>query len=160
MANETAQLTGSQIRNRVDRCIILEQQIAELNRHLKDAKADLIAEAKARQDEHRPIPDGGTYVEFAGTNDCVAHVTFPKPTLRNAIDGDSPVYLKIVKLIGNGPDFQAMFSVVPKFALVPDFRAVAELTFAQEPGKARKLMALCTTTSSPRVSCEVKEKTE
>jgi len=150
-------LSMYQIKSRVDKCVALEHNIAMLNAHLKAAKTELVAEARWREDEQKDIPDGGAYVEFEGFNGCVAHVVFPKPSLKATIDKDSPVYTKIMALLSE-EDFNAMFSPAPKYSLVQDFRAVAELTF--DKTTARKLVKLCSTCSSPRVSFETKEKKE
>ena len=70
-------MTDAKLRAKVYEGVILDRQRAEIDKRLKELKADLIAEAKARSEELEDTGGGGKTIRFEGADGCIAVVTFP-----------------------------------------------------------------------------------
>ncbi len=145
----------TKLKSLVAAAIALDRQIAERSAELKEIKAALIKEAEYRS-EGCPLTESGGKVWTAEDADGnIVRVNFPAPTLKSSIDGEGKMIEKIRQAAGTF--FPTLFNQAPKYVLVDNFRPLAESFLG---GKANKLIKLCTTDSSPRVSFETKDKQE
>lgn len=137
--------------NVVTEAVLLDRQIEEKTQALKALRKLLITEAKRNEKKLVQIVDGGMSRAFLGHDGCIARITFPKPTLKDAIDGEAKIMEKIRDKAGKS--FNQLFSQAPKYRLVANFRAQAKEALG---ASAKSLITLCTTASSVRVSYETK----
>jgi len=141
----------------VDEAVVLDTRIAQDQELLKALKKRLVGEAQRRQPEQ--IPDGGERVTFQGTNGCIARVVFPKPKLKDTIQGAGKTYDKIVEITDD--TFAYLFDEKPTvYKPTNDFREKVDAVFKGSSARARKLVDLCTSKSSPTVSFETKKNPE
>jgi len=142
----------------VDLAVALDSRIADDQKRLKALKKQLLAEAKRRKPQ--PIEDGGKRVVLSGTNGSISRVVWPKPKLTSGITTGSKTYDAIVSL---APDVIGswLFDKKPvSYMPTDDFRRHVKEIYRDDPGFVRKLIALCTSKSSPTVSFETKRNPE
>lgn len=145
-------MTESKLKSLVTEAVSLDREIAEKQDRLKELKSLIVAEAQQREEEHTP-GDGGGSCWIAKANDgSAARVSFPVPSLKSKIDGEGKTIEKI--RAASGKAFNVLFTPTISYKPVDDFRARAE---AELDRGAAKLIRLCQTESSPRVSFETKE---
>jgi hypothetical protein len=145
-------MTNAELQDLVTTAVETDRHSALLTAEAAVLKKRLIAEAKRREKQQVDIPDGGKAITFAGTNGCTARVVFPKPTLSSSIDGTTKKFDKVKTLSGQG--FKSLFLPVEKYALVFNFREIAQ---AVAPKTSAALIKLCTSNSQPRVAFETKQ---
>lgn len=145
-------MNDTKLRNTVTRAVALDREIAELTEGLKAIKADLVAEARIRREDHTKTEGGGSSWTAEGNDGCIARVTFPARKLKSSIPGEGKTLVKIRKL--SGAAFPHIFRQVPAYKPVDDFRAAAEITLGKN---AKKLIRAVETESKPTVSFETKE---
>lgn len=87
---------------------------------------------------------------MTGNNGCIARVNFPAPALTPLIESESETFDHVLGLAGESLD--RLFASVYFLRPVPDFRDEVRAALATDA--ADKLIELCQTTSSPRVSFE------
>ncbi len=94
---------------------------------------------------HRVAEKGAT-----GNNGCIARVNFPAPALVSHIAAESETFDEVLGLAGESLDrlFASLYYLRP----VPEFREQAVAALPKD--EASKLIELCQTTCSPRVSFE------
>jgi len=136
----------------VTEAVVLDRLIAERNVRLKEIKCLLIAEAIYRQEECTETDGGGQAWTAEDEDGNIARVNFPAQTLKASIDGEGKTIEKVREAAGNF--FNRLFHQAPKYVPVVDFRTEAGLWLGKD---AKKLIKLCSTDSSPRVSFETKE---
>lgn len=148
-------MNNSKLEQLVTEAVVLDRLIAERSARLKEIKVELIAEAKNRPDACTETEGGGKAWSAFDIDGNIARVNFPAPTLKSGIDGEG----KTIERIRNaaGRFFASLFDQAPKYVPVENFRAEAEKLLGKD---AKKLIKLCSTDSSPRVSFETKEKPE
>jgi hypothetical protein len=139
----------------VTEAVVLDRLIAERSARLKEIKAALIQEAESRSEECTATDNGGQAWTAEDEDGNIARVNFPAPTLKASIDGEGKLIEKVRQAAGTF--FPTLFNQAPKYVPVKNFRALAESFLAKGAGK---LIKLCSTDSSPRVSFETKEKAE
>jgi hypothetical protein len=105
-----------------------------------------------RRHEHEftPTENGGSRWSVTGNNGCIARVNFPAPALVSHIESESETFDHVLGLAGESLD--RLFASVYYLRPVSDFRE--EVVAALPRQHADKLIELCQTTSSPRVSFE------
>lgn len=149
-------MNARRITETVDRAIALNREIEEKGKELKALKDALTAEAEGRPDELAPGQGGGQCITFAGSDGCIARVSFPQPTLKSSIKGEGKAIDAIRDVAGKM--FPRLFEQTPAYKPVAEFRdAARELLPARD---AAKLTRLCTSETPPRVSFETAERTE
>lgn len=136
----------------VTAAVLLDRQIALLEGQLKEMKASIVAEASSRDEDRVPTDGGGSSIAFDGTDGCIARVSFPAPTLKSKIDGEGKAFDKIKAAVGSALSRLFVPSVV--YRPVENFREEAAAVLGATD--ARKLVKLCESASSPRVSFETK----
>lgn len=146
-------MTDSKLRTTVDKCIDLDRTIADLSDELKELKAQLVAEAEGRTEEHSTTENGGASWTATGSDGSIARVTFPAPKLKSSISGTSKELTKIQDACGR--HFPTLFQQAPSYKLIPDFRVRATDLLG---GGAKKLIKLVQTESAASVAFETKEK--
>lgn len=145
-------MNDAKLKSLVTQAVRLDRQIADLEEALKTAKAQLVAEAQSRTDEHTNTENGGTSWTATGTDGCIARVTFPAPTLKSKIDGEGKAIEKIRAAAGRL--FDKLFRPSVTYRPVDNFRDEAETLLGRDAGK---LVRLCQSESSPKVAFETKE---
>lgn len=143
-------MTELKLKQLVSEAVALDRHIREQEARLKELKAALTAEAESRADEHTPTVGGGSAIAFTG-DAGVARITFPGQRLKEKIDGEGKTIEKVKAACGG--HFVHLFTPAITYRLVPEFRERAALLLGKD---AAKLVKLCQTESSPRVSFETK----
>jgi len=141
----------AKLKQLVTEAVVLDRLIAERSARLKEIKTELIKEANRRPEEHTGTMGGGLSWTAEDEIGNIARVNFPAPTLKASIDGEGKTIEKVRQAAST--HFTTLFNQAPKYVPVNGFRALAESFLG---GKASKLIKLCTTASSPRVSFETK----
>jgi len=147
-------MTEIQVKRLVNEAVLLHRDIAIRTDRLKSLKGNLIREARQHEHEFTPTDNGGSRWSVTGNNGCIARVNFPAPALVSHIDSESETFDLVLGLAGESLDrvFASGYYLRP----VADFRQEVGATLpASEAGK---LIELCQTTSSPRVSFETAQK--
>lgn len=137
------------------RAVILEaveidRDICAKVERLKELKAFLCEFAAGRKGEHLPTNNGGRSWRMEGTAGCAVNVAFPAPILKARLEG---VLLSECRKIA-GKLAGKLFAPVDSVRPVPDFRQDALERLGGVKGA--KLIALCESAASPRVSFETK----
>jgi hypothetical protein len=135
----------------IDQAVELDRDIREKTEELKGLKSRIAQEAASRDGEQLATDGGGWSWTMQGERGCLCRVTAPAPTLKSEIDGEGKTIEKVREAAG--PHFAKLFQQAPKYKLIPGFREEAQGLLGRA---AAKLIKLCTTTSSPRVSFETK----
>jgi hypothetical protein len=143
-------MTEIQIKRLVNEAVLLHRDIAIRTDRLKTLKADLVREARRHEHEFTPTENGGSRWSVTGNNGCIARVNFPAPALVPLIDSETETFDHVLALAGESLD--RLFASVHFLRPVADFRD--EVRAALPTAEAGKLIELCQTTSSPRVSFE------
>lgn len=143
-------MTEIQVKRLVNGAVLLHRDIAIRTERLKTLKADLVREARRHEHDFTPTDNGGSRWSVIGNNGCIARVNFPAPALVSHIDSESETFDLVLGLSGESLDrlFASRYYLRP----VAEFRA--EVLSALPATEAAKLIELCQTTSSPRVSFE------
>ena len=143
-------MTEIQTRRLVNEAVLLHRDIAIRTERLKGLKADLVREARRHEHEYTPTEGGGSRWSVTGNNGCIARVSFPAPALVSHLDSESETFDLVLGLAGESLDrlFVSKYYLRP----IPEFRE--EVSAALPSVEAGKLIDLCQTTSSPRVSFE------
>jgi hypothetical protein len=136
----------------VTEAVVLDRQIAERTAQLKDIKADLIQEAKLRENEQTVTDGGGRSWVAEDLDGNISRVTFPASPLKGSIEGEGKTIQKIREVAGNF--FVKLFNQSPRYIPVDTFRADAKVFLGNQAGK---LIKLCTSQSKPTVSFETKD---
>lgn len=145
-------MTDAKLKSMVTEAVRLDRQIREMDDELKELKVQLVAEATGREEEHVETDGGGRSWTSSGTDGCVARVTFPAPTLKSKVDGEGKAIDKIKAAAGKL--FDKLFRPSVTYRPVDNFRAEAATLLGKDAGK---LIRLCQSESSPKVSFETKE---
>src|SRR4030095_11784268 len=140
-------MTARNLKTLVTEAVTLDREINEKAERLKVIKAKLV--------ELLPAEGGGTRWTAEGHDGCVARVNFPAPSLKAKIDGEGKAIEKIKKLAG--AVFSKLFVPTISFKPVADFRAEATALLAR--AEANKLIKLCQSDTTPRVSFETADRT-
>jgi hypothetical protein len=143
-------MTEIQVKRLVNEAVLLHRDIAIRTERLKTLKVDLIREARRHEHEFTQTDNGGSRWSVTGNNGCIARVNFPAPALVPLIESESDTFDHILGLAGESLD--RLFASVYLLRPVPGFRGEVRATLPAV--EADKLIALCQTTSSPRVSFE------
>lgn len=146
-------MNDSKLKSTVAKAVVLDRQRAEIDRELKKIKAQLINEADTRIDEHTPTEGGGSTIRFDGADGCCATVSFPARTLKSSILVSSKPFEKIMELVETNV-FDRLFVHLGAYRPVDGFREEAEVLLGKD---AKRLIKLCESESSPRVSFETKD---
>ncbi len=146
-------MNDSKLKILVAEAVVLDRQKAEIEKLIKKIKAQLIAEADSRPDEHTETDGGGSRVRFEGADGCVAVITFPSPTLKSKIDGEGKTWDKIKTAAGHA--LRALFMPAVSYHPIPNFREMAREVLGRD---AAKLIKLCETETTPKVSFETADK--
>ena len=146
-------MTKPQLQKLVTEAVALHRQITSQNERLKTLKADLIREARLHPKQVMPTNNGGSRWTASGADGCIARVNFPAPALLALIDSESEKFDDILTVAGECVDqlFESVYYLRP----IADFREEASRVL--DGRQADKLIDLCQTTSSPRVSFETAE---
>jgi hypothetical protein len=146
-------MNNAQLKELVTKAVTLHREIAAQNERLKKFKAELIREARRHKADFTLTESGSSRWTASGTDGCIARVNFPAPALLSLIDSESETFDAILAIAGECMDelFESVYYLRP----VSNFREEAARAL---PGlEADKLIDLCQTTSSPRVSFETAE---
>ncbi len=146
-------MNESKLKTLVAEAVVLDRQKAEIETRLKKIKATLIHEATEREEDQVPTDGGGTSIRFAGADGCIATVSFPARTLKSSILVSSKPFEKIMELVETKA-FERLFVHVGAYRPIDGFRQEAEVILGKD---AKRLIKLCETESSPRVSFETKD---
>lgn len=146
-------MTDTKLNRLIADAVALDREVREKSERLKELKAELVAEAESRGDEHQAVDGsaGGVKWSRQGADGCAVRVIWPSPKLKSSINPTSKQGEKVVHLAGTSK----LLLFTPKFFLEPvaGFRDLARMIFG---GKAEKLIALCESASAPRVEFETK----
>ena len=143
-------MTEIQLKRLVNEAVLLHRDIAIRTERLKTLKADLVREARRHEHEFTRTDNGGSRWSITGNNGCIARVNFPAPALIPLIESESETFDHVLGLAGESLD--RLFASVYFLRPAADFRD--EVRAALPSDEASKLIELCQTTSSPRVSFE------
>lgn len=146
-------MTDQKLSLLVAEAVELDRNIAEGQERLKEIKAPLALEAESRSEEATPTEGGGTSIEFAGRDGCIARVTTAGATLKASIKGEGRDIEKVRAVAGQR--FERLFSPVLSYKPVENFREEAAALLG--PKTAASLVKLCTTAGKVTVSFETKE---
>jgi hypothetical protein len=146
---------NQKLKTLVTEAVVLDRLIAERSARLEEIKAALIKEAEYRSEECTATEGGGLAWTAEDETGNIARVNFPAPALKSSIKGEGKTIEKVRKAAGTF--FTTLFNQAPKYVPVDTFRPLSESFLGKG---ANKLIKLCTTDSSPRVSFETKEKSE
>lgn len=145
-------MTDAKLKSLVDKAVALDLEIREKAEELKELKAAMVVEAQGRDEEQTPTDGGGRAWTYQGTAGAIARVTFPAPTLKSSIRQGSKTLVKAMEMAGGV--FAKLFLQEPAYVPVAEFRVEAAALL--DKPTARKLIALVSTDSPPRVSFETK----
>ena len=134
----------------VTKTVALHREIAEKTEELKALKATLVQEAKLHPKDHVQTDSGGKRWTAAGSNGCVARVSFPTATLVSEVDGKGELIEQCKAVAGEA--FRKLFTPVKIYQLVENFRTEAKTLLPE--AKAEELTKLCENEAAPRVSFE------
>jgi len=149
-------MTQKHIQTLVTQAVLLDREISEKGDHLKELKTQIVEAARKNPKQFTKTDGGGCRWTATGDDGCIARVNFPAPTLKSKIDGEGKAIEKIKELAGRL--FTRLFVPAVSFKPIADFR---EEVVAQLPkAEASKLIKLCQTESSPRVSFETADKAD
>jgi hypothetical protein len=143
-------MTEIQVKRLVTEAVLLHRDIAIRTERLKTLKADLVREARRHKHDFTPTENGGSRWTVTGNNGCIARVNFPAPALVSHIESEGETFDEILALSGKA--FDRLFAWVNYLRPIPEFREEVAATLPDDD--ATKLIELCQTTSSPRVSFE------
>jgi len=146
-------MTNAQLKKLVNEAVTLHRDIVAQSERLKIMKADLVREARLRENDFTPTNNGGSRWTATGTDGCIARVNFPAPALLSHIDTEDETFDKILALAGESLD--GLFDSVHYLKPVADFRD--EVAAALPRRAAAQLIELCQVECSPRVSFETAE---
>lgn len=136
----------------IDELVDMDRKLAQLAVEFKAKKSEIIAEARAREDEQLPTPGGGTTWFMEGHSGNLCRVTFPAPTLRATIKPGKTL-TKLQGLLGR--TFLSLFQEQKVYTPVDGFRQRAKDILGPD---ARKVIRACETTSTTQVGFETKKK--
>ena len=145
-------MTQNKLQSLITRAVALDRDIQRQFDELKDIKQQLITVAGMREEEHTETEGGGRSWQASGDDGCIARVHFPAPSLKSKIDGEGKGIAKIKEVAGRF--FDSLFRPAITYRPVEQFRNIAEINLGKD---AKKLVKLCESESSPRVSFETKE---
>lgn len=145
-------MTDSKLKSLVADAVRLDRQIRDMEQDLKERKAQLVAEATGREEEHVNTDGGGRSWTAVGLDGCVARVTFPAPALKSKVDGEGKAIEKIRAAAGKF--FDRLFRPAVSYRPVESFRGEASTLLG---GAAGKLIRLCESESAPKVAFETKD---
>jgi hypothetical protein len=131
-----------------------DREIASRTELLKGMKAQLVAEAETRVEDHVPTDGGGWSVTFEGVDGNICRVTKPGDALKPSIDGEGKAIDMIRKVAG--VHFSRLFQQAPKWKLVPNFRDQAAALIGPA-ASFRKLVKLVSKKTPTSVSFETKD---
>lgn len=143
-------MTEALLKKLVDEAVVLHREIAAQTERLKALKAKLVAEAGRHENDFTATDSGGSRWSTTGTDGCVARISFPAPALVSTIGAEGEPTAKIRALVGD--KFDRLFTPVNCFKPAADFRVAATTQLPR--AAASRLLKLCLTDSSPRVSFE------
>jgi len=146
-------MTDQKLALLVAEAVELDRNITEGQERLEEIKAQLALEAESRAEDATPTEGGGTSIEFAGRDGCIARVTTAGATLKSTIKGEGRDIEKVRAAAGR--DFERLFSPVLAFKPVENFREEAAARLGAKDGA--KLIKLCTNPGKVTVSFETKE---
>jgi hypothetical protein len=144
-------MTTTKLMQLIDTTIALDRELREKGETLKSHKKLIASEAATRADEHAATDGGGWSWTLSGSDGALCRVTMPAPSLKSDIDGEGKTIEKVREVAG--AHFARLFMQAPKYKLVSGFRDSAAMLLGKS---AAKLIKLCTTMSSPKVSFETK----
>jgi hypothetical protein len=142
-------MNSYQLKLNVERGANIAREIETLQEELKAIKKSLVTEAASRPQEHEPSgANDGTVWSFLGVEHA-AVVTFPTDTLKESIKLDSKNFEQIEVLL-RGSDIAEFFERVNAVRPIANFRPF--LTGRVGEKTAERILKLCTTASSPKVT--------
>jgi hypothetical protein len=136
-------MNDMKLKQLVAEAVGLDREIALQQDRLKDLKARLVVEARARLDEAAETDGGGRAITFPGLEGDIARVNIPGPALKSKIESEGRPFERIRAVAGKLP--------------VEGFRTEAAGLLGVS---ASKLIKLCETESRPRVCFETKVERE
>ncbi|MBL9187894.1 MAG: hypothetical protein JNK23_10470 [Opitutaceae bacterium] len=137
----------------VAEAVELDRNITEGQERLKEIKAQLAQEAESRAEDATPTEGGGTSIEFAGRDGCIARVTTAGATLKSTIKGEGRDIEKVRAAADR--HFGKLFLPVLAYKPAENFREEAAALLGAKD--AAKLVKLCTNPGKVTVSFETKE---
>ena len=146
-------MTDAKLSTLVAEAVELDRNIREGQERLKDLKALLAAEAESRAEEATPTEGGGTSIEFAGADGCIARVTTAGATLKSSIKAEGRDIEKVKAAADR--HFSRLFETVLAYKPIADFRDQAVSLLG--PKEGARLLKLCTNPGKTTVSFETKE---
>lgn len=135
----------------LDETLALDREVRRLQEKLKANKAALAGEAATRDAEQVDTDGGGWSWTMPASDGSICRVTMPGPVLKAEVDGEGRTIEKIRDAAG--AHFARLFLQAPKYKLIRGFREEALGLLGRSAGK---LIKLCTTSGSPKVSFETK----
>jgi hypothetical protein len=148
-------MTDRNLKNLVTEAVTLDREINEKAERLKAIKTKLVETARVHDHELLPTEGGGSRWTVEGHDGCIARVNFPAPSLKAKIDGEGKAIEKIKKLAG--VLFSKLFVPTISFKPVANFRDEVSAMLAK--ADATKLIKLCQSDTTPRVSFETADRT-
>lgn len=145
-------MTNQKLAALVTEAVELDRLITEKKEELKELKSQLVVEATSRKEEHVQTEGEGSSWTATGTDGCICRVTFPAPSLKSKVDGEGKPFEKIKAAAGTL--FARLFLPSVVYKPVQNFRSEAESLLGK---KAKKLIKLVESESTPKVSFETKE---
>lgn len=145
-------MTTNKLRSLVAEAVSLDRQRAEIESRLAEIKADLVTEARTREEEHTPTDGGGWSWLAEGADGCIARVTQDGPKLKATLTTDKDV-AKAKELAGGV--FPQLFEPKVSYKLAAGFRQAAESLLGAKV--AGKLVKAFSGPGSVKVSYETKE---
>ncbi len=146
-------MTDSKLKALVAEAVELDRNINEGQERLKELKAQLAAEAESRAEDATATDGGGTSIEFAGHDGCIARITTAGATLKSSVKAEGRDIEKVKAAADR--HFTRLFETVIAYKPVANFREEAASLLGAKDGA--KLVKLVTNPGKTTVSFETKE---
>ncbi|HTJ78515.1 MAG TPA: hypothetical protein VL357_05925 [Rariglobus sp.] len=148
-------MNDTKLRQLVTAAVLLDREIAEKEKQLKEIKATLATEAETRAEQATATDGGGTSLVLEGDDGSVARITTAGRTLKATVKGEGKDIEKIRELAGKA--FAQLFAPVLAYKPVENFRAEVAVRFGNKD--AAKLIKAMENPGKTTVSFETKETT-
>lgn len=146
-------MTDTKLKALVAEAVELDRNIREGAERLKDLKEQLAVEAESRAEHATATDGGGTSIEFAGDDGCIARVTTAGATLKSSVKAEGRDIEKVKA--ASDRHFTRLFETVIAYKPIEGFRDEAVSLLGTKDGA--KLIKLMTNPGKTTVSFETKE---
>lgn len=145
-------MNDTKLRQLVTAAVLLDREIADKEKQLKEIKATLATEAATRADQATATEGGGTSLVMEGDDGSIARVTTAGRTLKASVKAEGKDIEKVKSLVGKF--FNRLFTPVLAYKPVDGFRDEAIALLGKD---AAKLIKAVENPGKVTVSFETKE---